>query len=215
VPEEPSVGGEPIASSPVSPTDEVDETRIPRGAEEPAIFRLLTGDGPTLERVAGELGNGDREAESRMARLLGELVDAIVGGAIDACVLDFPLEHRFWADFNRAQCRDIALALASLGYRFDGTGGFSDERFPSQRDLSIAVGYAGLDPMRIRRWPGEEELRTLYAGVRVAADEYLAARAPDLTLGEMVALLGRRSEALAELWNAWGRARPALLSTAG
>ena len=38
-----------------------------------------------------------------------------------------------------------------------------------------------------------------------------ATRAPDLELSEMVAVLGRRSERLSELWNRWGRVRPLLL----
>ena len=51
----------------------------------------------------------------------------------------------------------------------------------------------------------------LFEDVRVAADEYVAAAAADLTLGEMVALLGGRAEPLADLWNNWGRIRPLLL----
>jgi hypothetical protein len=47
--------------------------------------------------------------------------------------------------------------------------------------------------------------------VTVAADEFLAMRAPDLDLGEMVAVLGRRSEQLSELWNRWAQVRPLLL----
>ena len=46
-------------------------------------------------------------------------------------------------------------AIASTAW-----AGFADERVPSQRDLSLAVGYAGLDPMRIRRWPTEAECTT-------------------------------------------------------
>jgi hypothetical protein len=33
-----------------------------------------------------------------------------------------------------------------------------------------------------------------------------------LTLGELLTLLGRRADALADLWNEWGTARPILLS---
>ena len=33
-----------------------------------------------------------------------------------------------------------------------------------------------------------------------------------LTLGELVSLLGRRADGLAELWNEWGTVRPILLS---
>ena len=54
----------------------------------------------------------------------------------------------------------------------------------------------------------------LFAEVTVAADEFLATRAPDLDLGEMVAVLGRRSERLSEVWNRWGRIRPLLLVAA-
>ena len=69
--------------------------------------------------------------------------------------------------------------------------------------------------MRIRRWPTEAELAELYREVTVAADEYLATAAADLSLGEMVSLLGRRAEGLAELWNNWGLVRPLLLATTG
>ena len=98
--------------------------------------------------------------------------------------------------FSQSQSRDIATALASLGYRFDGMGGFADGRVPSQRDLSLALGYAGLDPMRMRAWPNETTMAQLFEEVRVAADEYVAsAMAGDLTLGEMVALLRGRGRA--------------------
>ena len=80
------------------------------------------------------------------------LVGAIVAQAIEASIIDVPDEPAFWEPFTRSQRRDIVAALASLGYHFDGLGGFSDGRVPSQRDLSLAVGYAGLDPMRQRPW---------------------------------------------------------------
>ena len=69
--------------------------------------------------------------------------------------LEFPADHPFWGAFTLRQDREIAQALASLGHRFDGLGGLVDDRVPSQRDLSLALGYAGLDPMRIRHWPTE------------------------------------------------------------
>jgi len=73
------------------------------------------------------------------------------------------------------------------------------------------VGYAGLDPMRVRRWPTEAETRELLRDVRVAADEYIAGAAGGMTLGELVTLLGRRADGLTELWNDWGAVRPILL----
>jgi hypothetical protein len=113
--------------------------------------------------------------------------------------------------FNQAESRDIAAGLQSLSFRFDGFGGWVDEHQPTQRDLSLAVGYAGQDPMRIRRWPAEAEIRVLFADVLVAADEYVANSAGGLTLGELVSLLGRRADSLTELWNEWGTVRPVLL----
>ena len=85
---------------------------------------------------------------------------------------------------------------------------------PSQRDLSLALGYAGLDPMRMRHWPNETEMAALFRDVAVAADEHLAIEAGDLTLGELVTMLGRRADGLAEVWNEWGRLRPLLLEEA-
>jgi len=139
------------------------------------------------------------------------LVEAIVADAIEACAFEFPAGHPFWGPFTRTQGRDIAHALASLGYRFDGLGGWIDERYPSQRDLSLALGYAGLDPMRVRKWPTAAETAALLGQVTVGADEYLAGVAGDLTLAEMVTMLGRRADGLAEVWNTWGRIRPLLL----
>ena len=77
--------------------------------------------------------------------------------------------------------------------------------------MSLALSYAGLDPMRVRNWPNEAATAGLFSDVTVAADEYLAGIAGDLTLGEMVTMLGRRADGLAEIWNQWGRVRPLLL----
>ena len=72
----------------------------------------------------------------------------------------------------------------------------------------------GLDPMRVRNWPNDEATLSLFRDVTVAADEYLAGVAGDLTLAEMVTMLGRRADALADIWNQWGRIRPLLLEEA-
>jgi hypothetical protein len=66
--------------------------------------------------------------------------------------------------------------------------------------------------MRIRQWPTETEMSELFADVAVAGDEHLAAAAGDLSLGELVSMLGRRADPLTEVWNAWGRLRPLLLA---
>jgi hypothetical protein len=177
----------------------------------PAILGLLTGDRAVMQRLVWELAGPDPVDQRRWQVQLADLVDAIVSRAIEACAFVFPDEHPFWAPFTRSQSQDIALALSSLGFRFDGLGGFADDRHPTQRDVSLALGYAGLDPMRVRPWPSEAELAELYADVTVAADEYILGAAPGLSLGELVGILGRRADALTEVWNAWDRIAPILL----
>jgi len=198
------------------PAEEPDDERIMlrEAGRQPVIYRLLEGDRETMTRIVDAAARTPDEQRQLQLDLSG-LVDAIVAGAIEQAFLDFPPSHRFWGGLTRVESREVAVGLAGLGYRFDGLGGFDGGRVPSARDLSLAVGYAGLDPRRIRQWPTEAESRELYRGVTVAADEYLASMAPELSLSELVGLLGRRSETLADLWNQWGHVRPLLMATAG
>jgi hypothetical protein len=179
-----------------------------------AVFPLLEGDREVLRRIAAALAEGDPAAEGRWQAHLRALVDAVTARAIDSAALDFPQEHAFWGPYTQQQCREIAAALAALGYRFDGHGGFVDGRIPGQRELSLAIGYAGMDPMRIRFWPTEAEMARLFEDVRVECGRFVAEAAGDLALGEMIDMLGRRAEDLSDLWNAWGRVRPLLLAPA-
>jgi hypothetical protein len=180
----------------------------------PRIVRLLRGDREAMQELVAALGGDSAEDRRRWQVALSDLVDAILADSIAASALEFPLDHPFWGPFTRAQNRDITSALASLGYRFDGVGGWVDGRIPSQRDLSLALGYAGVDPMRMRHWPSEPEMETLFSEVQVAAAEHLAESAGDLLLGELVTMLGRRADGLTEVWNAWGRIRPLMLEEA-
>jgi hypothetical protein len=185
-----------------------------RAGDDAAIIRLLRGDREVMTRIAAQLG-GDDESERRRWQLeIAGLLEALVARTIEASAFDYPSDHPFWGMFGRAQCRDISAALASLGYRHDGFGAWADDRIPSQRDLSLAVGYAGLDPMRIRTWPSETEMGELLRDVTVAADEYVWEAAGSLSLGELISLLGRRADPLTELWNEWGTIRPLLLAPA-
>ncbi len=170
----------------------------------PRIFRLVRGDRTAMVELVEAMAGDSPDDRRRWQIALSDLVDAILADSIAATSLEFPTDHPFWGPFTLAQDRDIASALSSLGYRFDGLGGWTDGRVPSQRDLSLAVGYAGLDPMRIRHWPTEDEMTELYRDVAVAADERLAGAAGDLTLGELVSMLGRRADGLAEVWNRLG-----------
>jgi hypothetical protein len=183
-----------------------------RAGEDAAIIRLLRGDREVMDRIVARLAGDDPEARRQWQTRIGELLEALIARSIEAVAFDFPGDHFFWSPFTRSQSRDIMGALSSLGYRHDGFGGWADERVPSQRDLSLAVGYAGLDPMRIRHWPSEADMPDLLRGVTVAADEYVWEAAGGLTLGELVSLLGRRADGLTEVWNEWGVIRPILLS---
>lgn len=197
-----------------APSDEREEEALGvalTGGTAPRIFRLLHGDPDAMDTLVARLA-GDNPDEQRRWKLdLAGLMDAILADAIEQAYMRFPHEHAFWGPYTLEQNRDITRALASLGYRPDGLGGWVDDRMPSQRELSLALGYAGLDPMRMRQWPNEQQTAQLFREVDVAADEYLADVAGNLTLAEMVEMLGRRADGLVELWNDWGRVRPLLL----
>jgi len=202
-----------IAAATPEPEDEF-EFSTPmnsQAGQDALIQRILRGDHEAMQRAVARLSGDDADARRRWQAQLGGLIEALIARSIEASAFDFPIEHPFWGAFNQSQNRDIAAGLSSLGFRFDGFGDWVDDHQPSQRDLSLAVGYAGLDPMRVRRWPTEAETRDLLRDVRVAADEYVAGAAGGLTLGELVTLRGRRADALTELWNQWGSVRPILL----
>ena len=205
----PAASDAPQAGSASVTTDEALGVAL-YGGSEPRIFRLLRGDPEAMDTMVAMLG-GDDEERGRWKLAIAGLLDAILADAIEQAYLRFPPEHPFWGPQTLQQNRDIAKALGSLGYRFNGLGGWVDERTPTQRELSLAFSYAGLDPMRVRQWPSEGQTRDLLAEVEVAADEYLAGVAGDLTLAEMVEMLGRRADNLVDLWNNWGRVRPLLL----
>jgi hypothetical protein len=182
-----------------------------RAGASPRIVRLLRGDRSAMQEAVTGLAGEDPGERRRWQLALSDLVDALLADAIANSALEYPTDHPFWGPFSRSQSRDITAALSSLGYRFDGLGGWVDGRYPSQRDLSLALGYAGLDPMRMRQWPNESQMVELFSDVQVAAAEHLAGAAGGMTLGELVAMLGRRADTLTEIWNAWGRVRPILM----
>ncbi len=196
----------------VGPDPEPTPTEPIDAGDQPVIVRVLGGDRGARESLVAAMAGGDAELAREWQIRLAQLVDAISARAIEDGFLDLPDDDPFWGLFPDRERREIVGALSALGFRFDGMGGFADDRVPATRDLSLAVGYAGLDRMRIRAWPHEDELAGLYAHASVAAAEWLAHEAGDLSLGEMVDALGGRASELADLWNAWGRLRPALLA---
>jgi hypothetical protein len=198
----------------VAQVDEpADEGEGDQRAGLPVIIRILDGDQDARDRLVASLAGDDPSAARQWQIRLAQLTDAIAARAIEDGYLDLPEDDPFWGLFGVRDRREIVGALSALGFRFDGLGGFADERVPATRDLSLAVGYAGLDRMRIRAWPRENELGGLFSRATVAGGEWLAQEAGDLSLGVMVDALGARASDLADLWNAWGRLRPALLAT--
>jgi hypothetical protein len=206
--------GTPIAA--LQPAAPADNDLLERDMAQPRSYlvEILHGDEGALDEVVAALAPDSVEEARRWHQELSALRDALVAAAIDAALVDPPRDHPFWSMFSAEEAREIAMALASLGYRYDGRGGFSDGRLPSTRDLALAIGYARMDPLRIRRWPGPAEIPYLLDGAHVAVEDFVLAGAPDLTLGQMVGLLGRRAPALTTLWDQWGRVRPLLAAAA-
>jgi hypothetical protein len=179
----------------------------------PAIERVLSGEHEVLDEIVARIADDD-DGRRHWTERLTALLEAILLAAVDSAAVEVPADHPFWSSFTAEQSREILTALASLGHHFDGLGGWLDDRAPDQRDLSLAVAHAGLDPMRLRRWPtGAESAELLRDAVILGAD-YVAAVAPRLSVQELTAVLGREGQALGDVWAEWERVRPALAATA-
>ena len=179
----------------------------------PLFVRMLHGDHRAMLAVIDELAGADADARRAWQVGLTALVEATIARSLDLGILHFPLGNPFWDSFTVEQCRDIAGSLASMGYRFDGLAGWADDAVPGYRDLTLAVADAGLEPRRVRAWPNSAEIETLCRGMRIAPEELLAGRAPDLDAPSVRQLLGSRGDALGIVWTEWERARALLLST--
>jgi hypothetical protein len=184
-----------------------------RSPEPQAIIRLVRREGKTLNSLVDRLAGTDPAARSCWGLLLSNFVDSVAAAAIEDACLEFPAADPFWSQFTHDQACEVARGLAALGFRYDGFATFADGRVPGQRDIAMAVGSVGLLPARVRYWPKPEDAAQLFRGVNPATDAFIAAEAPALTLGEMVRLLGRRADLLADLWNDWDRVRPLLFAT--
>jgi hypothetical protein len=171
----------------------------------------MRGDRQTLLGLALRLADETGFEAGRLQLLLLELRDQIFGLALAEHALGYPAEHPFWSQFTTESARAVAASLASMGFRFDGTGGWVDGHAPQVRDLANALSYCGYDPRSLRRPAGQAAIDGLWQGTRVRGEEFLLARAPDLSLSQMVTLLGPRSGRPQELWDMWGRLRPQLM----
>jgi hypothetical protein len=184
-----------------------------RPGGEPPVVALLRGDRRMLQAVVNRLAEEIGQDAGRLQLLMLDLRDAIIAGARYACILDFAPRHLFWGQFSTLEARSIASALATLGRRFDGHEGWDNGLVALPRELAMAMSLAGRDPRSIRRHPTPAELETLWQGTSVGAAEFVLSNAPYLGLEALIGLLGPRADALAELWDNWGRLRPLLLGS--
>lgn len=199
--------GAPTMDPPSRPEPEADGD----AAATPALIRILRGDHQALFAATAALAGADAAERRPWHAAILALVSAIADRAVHAGCLDFPVGNPFWDTFTVSQCREIAAALASLGYRFDGIDGWADGHVPTYRDLTAAVAAAGLEPRRIRAWPTQEEIAALYREVTIATDDFLDAEAPTMDLEEVRALAAGGASDLERLWNSWDRVRATLM----
>ena len=125
--------------------------------------------------------------------------------AIEASALDFPDDHEFWGEFTQEpgpRHRQRAVVARLPLRRSRRLGGWT----PPVAARPVAGARLRRASTRCASATGRPRKATaeLFRDVSVAADEYLAGIAGDLTLAEMVAMLGRRADGLAEVWNHWG-----------
>ena len=186
--------------------------RLSMAGGTPVVVRIVRGDREARTLVAAALDRALPDADVPWADRLAEFADAIRVRAVEESMIDVAPADPFWASFTQPESREIVRALAALGYRYDGDDGWSDDHVPIQRDLSMAVGYAGHDPMRIRHWPTEAALAELFRDAHVGADEYLESTGGELSLGEVIEMLGPHADPLTSLWDAWDLVRPLLLA---
>jgi hypothetical protein len=176
------------------------------------IESLISGDRVALELAAARMAEhtGLTPAESQLQ--LQELVAAIVSAAAHDGFLAFDPDHHFWSELSFEEARDVIAALDRLGFVFEPDEGWHAGRAPAPPDLAMALAYAGLDSRHMRDLPTADELLALPASIGVDARAFLAARAPQLTVDNVVRALDRRAAALEGLWDEWGQVRPILLS---
>ena len=214
----------------------VEARRALAACEEEARARAVVTDGTLLELAPKQpptqpitlVLHGDRQAQlglalrlaeetgveaGRLQLLLIELRDQLAARALEEHVLRFSPDNPFWSQFTPGEAHEVVASLATMGYRFDGSGGWAFGRSPTAHDLALALSYCGHDPRSLRRPAGQAAIDGLWEGTQVRTEDFLAGRAPDLELGAMMALIGPGASGLSELWDMWGRLRPLLLAS--
>lgn len=176
----------------------------------PSLHLVLAGDHRAMLRLLDVVAGPDGEQRRAWEELLTTFVEAVRERAIDLGLLDLPMGNPFWDTFTIDQCREIVVALASTGRRFDGRDGWADGLAPTYHDLSRALAEGGVDPRRIRAWPNSAEIGELFRGASVAASEAVAQWAPTLEPADLGRFLGGRGADLEPLWAVWDVVRAAV-----
>ncbi len=176
------------------------------------IESMVSGDRVALELAAARVAEQVGQSPAEIQLQLQELLDAVLSAAAEDGFLVFDQAHHFWSGLTFEEARDVIDALARLGFVLEPAEGWHAGRAPAPSDLSMALAYAGLDARNMRDLPSADDLRMLPGSIGVDARAFLAARAPELTVDNVVRALGRRASTLEPLWNEWGQVRPTLLS---
>lgn len=198
-----------ITTAVAPPADAADAPTTADGIE-PLLPGLLAGDHRAMQRLIDAIGGPDEESRRAWDTLLTRLVGAIRQRAIDLGLLDLPMGNPFWDTFTIDQCRQVVVALASTGRRFDGRSDWLDGNVPTYRDLSRALAECGIDPRRVRAWPNSLEIADLFRGAGVAALEAVGRWAPEMDEASLRLFLGDRDRGLDELWPVWDAVRAAV-----
>jgi hypothetical protein len=201
----------PVAATPASALEARARAWAEADGVKAAARALMSGDRQKLLGLALHASEETGVEAGRLQLLLIELREQIRTRALDDSALELPSDHPFWSQFPPAAVGDIVRSLASMGYRFDGTDGWADDHSPQVRDLALALSYGGYDPRGLRRPAGQAAIDALWQGTTVRTEDYLVSHAPDLSLEQLVELLGPGASRLSELWDIWGRLRPLLM----
>jgi hypothetical protein len=206
--DEPTTAGTPVNSRQASHA----RLGVSIGPEPLVVEAIVSGDDRVLDLAVLAIAERAALSPAEVRLQLRELIDAIAAVAGEEGFLVFDVGHPVWSQLTPEESRDVVSALARLGFQLEPGRGWHAGRQPSPGDLSMALGYAGLDTRLLRTLPGHTDLAALPASIGVDARAFLAARAPDLAVDQLVRVLGDRARALGSLWDAWGLVRPVLFS---
>lgn len=182
------------------------------GAQPFVVEAILAGDDEAFEQAALTIAERAVLSPAEARLQLRELFDAVVAVAGQDGYLVFDTSYPLWSQLTVEESHDVVSALARLGFSLEPTEGWHAGRQPTNADLVMALGYAGLDTRQMRGLPGSTDLAAMPASIGVDPQAFLAAQASDLAVDDMVRVLGSRATHLEPLWDAWGQVRPVLFT---